>query len=59
MTVTTNGVGAPARPADGASLASPEAPSPRKPLGIAGFAYADLYDPAKLRDLGYGPETTR
>src|SRR3984957_9252232 len=51
MTVTTNGVGAPARPADGASLASPEAPSPRRPLGIDGFAYADLYDAAKLGDL--------
>src|SRR5580704_4160714 len=48
---TTNGVGAPARPAFGAPLAASDAPSPRKPLGIEGFRYADLYDAAKLRDL--------
>ncbi len=48
---TTNGVGAPARPAFGAPLAASDAPSPRKPLGIEGFRYADLYDAARLRDL--------
>jgi NADPH-dependent glutamate synthase beta subunit-like oxidoreductase/NAD(P)H-flavin reductase len=26
-------------------------PSPTMPLGIAGFTYADLYDPERLRDL--------
>src|SRR3984957_11356822 len=48
---TTNGVGAPARPAFGAPLAASDAPSPRKPLGIEGFRYADLYDAGRLRDL--------
>jgi hypothetical protein len=52
MTVsTTSGVGAPARPVGDAPLASPDTPSPRRPLGIDGFSYADLYDAAKLREL--------
>jgi NADPH-dependent glutamate synthase beta subunit-like oxidoreductase/NAD(P)H-flavin reductase len=48
---TTNGVGAPARPADASPLAATDAPNPAMPLGIDGFTYADLYQPAKLREL--------
>jgi NADPH-dependent glutamate synthase beta subunit-like oxidoreductase/NAD(P)H-flavin reductase len=52
MTVSrTNGVGAPARPAEGPPLAVADAPSPSMPLGIDGFMYADLYDAKRLHDL--------
>src|ERR1700733_6981967 len=50
MTVNrTNGAAEP-QPAS-ASLDAADAPSPRMPLGIAGFTYADLYHPERLRDL--------
>jgi NADPH-dependent glutamate synthase beta subunit-like oxidoreductase/NAD(P)H-flavin reductase len=52
MTASTlNGAVASARAAFGAPLAAPDAPSPRLPLGIDGFTYADLYDASKLSEL--------
>jgi NADPH-dependent glutamate synthase beta subunit-like oxidoreductase/NAD(P)H-flavin reductase len=52
MTVSsvTGTFGAPAN-GEFPPIAVPDAPSPRMPLGIEGFAYADLYDAAKLATL--------
>src|SRR5579862_3062986 len=48
---TTNGAARrPERPA-GDQPRTDDAPSPRMPLGVGGFTYADLYDPARLSDL--------
>ena len=48
---TTNGAARrPERPAGDLPRAD-DAPSPQMPLGVAGFTYADLYDPARLSDL--------
>ncbi len=38
------------RPTDSVQGAE-DTPSPRMPLGVGGFTYADLYDPARLTDL--------
>ncbi len=50
MTVKmTNGAVRP-KPA-GTPLEAADDANPRMPLGVAGFVYADLYDPERLRDL--------
>ncbi|MGD0678284.1 MAG: pyridine nucleotide-disulfide oxidoreductase, partial [Polyangiaceae bacterium] len=50
MTVSTNGAGF-ARPQDGPpAIREPGGGAPLR-LGVVGFTYPDLYDPAKLREL--------
>ena len=49
---TTNGTGAPGPGGLRRRLwRRSDAPSPRMPLGVEGFTYADLYDAGAARDL--------
>jgi NADPH-dependent glutamate synthase beta subunit-like oxidoreductase/NAD(P)H-flavin reductase len=48
---TTNGARRGSDRPAGNPLRTDDTPSPRMPLGVGGFTYADLYDPARLSDL--------